>query len=857
MKKSINITIGGSVFYIEEDGYEKLKGYLDSITDYFSHYEDNKEIVEDIESRIAEIFTQNIQDSQRQALTLENVENLITKMGTIADFKAEGEEEPDTAHANKKEENKHYQENNQTIPPSKKLTRNNKAKIIGGVCAGVGDYFGIDPLWVRLFCTLLFLNFIFPQVSSVIFITYIILWIVLPLSHNTEENKIKKMFRNVDNKVIAGVASGISSYFGVDVIIIRLVFVFSILAGGVGIVAYIILWAITPEAKSVTEKMQMKGDPITLSNIETRIKENIGEKEKDGIWATILLLPFRVLSAIFNWLGKLGKPFIRAIGILIGLGLIFCSFIAIFAITVVFGTFWGITYELFNTGWLHSNVPEIDIFLFNDTPYLLIIALFSCIMIPIFGVFFSGISCLIHKWIIPKFLSWFFIILWFFSLMVLCSSIPYIVKEFKKEDSVVETKTYPQQGNITYFKVNELDHFFDFSIEDEDDNNMFFIESFEIKPSKNDYLSSYIEIESQGKSDSAARENARMTSYTITQKDSIFYFDDGLRYKPGAKYRGQRVKITFYIPYNRKFKVLDKKTGVFLHKYLHYDHGFSKKQYKNTHNIWYFDEKGNLKNEIQDTNEQDYNEHEEEDVDTYESNFQNNFKSHENQKPVYLVKKFHIKDYDHIKIGGVFIVSIQQGYCEKISVTSNKEMLEHLKIEKKDNTLELQILPQKSKVPIQRDKIFVDITLPTLKKITMDEAPVAKIYNFYTDTLDISLSGISKLYAHVHSQKTSVDINQKATLFLRGETDNFSVFANGNSDINAFPLRAQTAQIYANGKSKTYIHADNILTVKSKGMSQVFYKGNAQKYVFSSELSHIKPSIVLKHGEKKKPIKTT
>jgi len=64
MKKNISINISGIIFHIEEDGYEILKNYLESISRYFASYEDNKEIIEDIEGRIAEIFLSKLSNSK-------------------------------------------------------------------------------------------------------------------------------------------------------------------------------------------------------------------------------------------------------------------------------------------------------------------------------------------------------------------------------------------------------------------------------------------------------------------------------------------------------------------------------------------------------------------------------------------------------------------------------------------------------------------------------------------------------------------------------------------------------------------------------------------------------------------------
>ncbi|MEX0883988.1 MAG: hypothetical protein WDZ72_11000 [Cyclobacteriaceae bacterium] len=87
MKKTISINISGILFHIEDDGYISLQKYLDAINQHFSLYEDNQEIITDIENRIAEIFLSNLKNN-KQVITAENVSKLIEKMGTIADFKA-------------------------------------------------------------------------------------------------------------------------------------------------------------------------------------------------------------------------------------------------------------------------------------------------------------------------------------------------------------------------------------------------------------------------------------------------------------------------------------------------------------------------------------------------------------------------------------------------------------------------------------------------------------------------------------------------------------------------------------------------------------------------------------------------
>src|SRR6187551_2195237 len=92
MKKNISINISGIIFHIEEDGYEHLRKYLDSINKYFASFEDSSEILADIESRVAEIFLSKLNEG-KQVITAEDVNSLITTMGSVSDFKAAEEQE--------------------------------------------------------------------------------------------------------------------------------------------------------------------------------------------------------------------------------------------------------------------------------------------------------------------------------------------------------------------------------------------------------------------------------------------------------------------------------------------------------------------------------------------------------------------------------------------------------------------------------------------------------------------------------------------------------------------------------------------------------------------------------------------
>ena len=159
MKKNISINISGIIFHIEEDGYESLRKYLDSINKYFASFEDSSEILADIESRVAEIFLSKLNEG-KQVITAEDVNALIATMGSVRDFQAAEEQEfapsgsasqENTSNTGGAQANSSsYNTAGKTASPPKQLLRDQKRKIIGGVCSGIGNYFNVDPVWIRL-----------------------------------------------------------------------------------------------------------------------------------------------------------------------------------------------------------------------------------------------------------------------------------------------------------------------------------------------------------------------------------------------------------------------------------------------------------------------------------------------------------------------------------------------------------------------------------------------------------------------------------------------------------------------------------------------------------------------------------
>src|SRR5450759_3811937 len=156
MDKTININLGGTLFQIDDEAFRKLRDYLQAINNRFGNVQGGHETIEDIESRIAEIFQSR--KGSAGVITRENVESMILIIGKPEDFdQSEGEPEVPVY-----------------VSQKKRMYRNPEDKIIGGVCSGIATYLETDPVLFRILFVL------FAAFFGVGFFVYIGLWIALP-----------------------------------------------------------------------------------------------------------------------------------------------------------------------------------------------------------------------------------------------------------------------------------------------------------------------------------------------------------------------------------------------------------------------------------------------------------------------------------------------------------------------------------------------------------------------------------------------------------------------------------------------------------------------------------------------------
>ena len=204
MNKTININLAGIIFHLDEVAYEKFKTYLSNVKTALGKEESGEEIIADIEARIAEIFHLRMKENGRQVVGLPDVEFIIETLGQPEAFVDEIEGEGPQKSAKE----------------TRRFFRNPDEKVMGGVCSGIGAYFDIDPVWIRvLFLILLFF-------TGIGFITYVILWAAIPEAKTTAQklqmrgeavnlNNIEKLFTKVEDytsteKIKSGVNSFVS-----------------------------------------------------------------------------------------------------------------------------------------------------------------------------------------------------------------------------------------------------------------------------------------------------------------------------------------------------------------------------------------------------------------------------------------------------------------------------------------------------------------------------------------------------------------------------------------------------------------------------------------------------------------------
>lgn len=791
MKKNISINISGIIFHIEEDGYETLKKYLDSINRYFASFEDSAEILADIEGRIAEIFLSKLNEG-KQVITLEDVNALMTTMGSVKDFKAAEEQnsdsnENDTAgqQASSTAENPDAPES-APLPPitPNKLYRDQKRKILGGVCAGIAHYARIDAVWIRL---------VFVLLTPLYFINalaYIILWIIVPGSYELEEYVLdKKMFRDPETKTLGGVSGGLAAYFGLDLMLVRILFVLLSFAFLIGLFIYIILWVILPQARTVTEQVQMRGKPITLSNIESTVKKKeLDEKTagEENPVVKILLFPFRLIALILNGLAKVLKPIMEVIRVLIG---IFISMTGLgFLISLVIC--WGVFFGLVASPWPGIiNQPDIGFpvdMVLNIVPVWMTIASFIAVLIPCILIMLLGISIINKRGVISAPMGWSLFILFLLSLGALAVGVPQIILQFKEDGEYKTEQFFDINKKTVVLKVNEV------GLDDYDvvDLILYGYDGKDIKVETT--------YQAQGTTRQQAITNAQMATYTVTQKDSILTFDSNIRFKEDAIFRAQRVDVVVYIPYNKTFVMAsDFARSHFVRNYIDY--------YDANNQKWTMTTEG-LQCITCPKRE------EEENKDDGPENLDN---------------------FEELEVSGIFDISIHHGDHYAVEFKDSDSEEGKYKLYKSGSTLVIEYEGEKSfnfSANPNGDEVRINITMPRLERLEAIGFGTIRIDEGMQEThdLDVQLTGPIILRGNINTTNLNLELTTRAEANLSGRAQDMTAEITSASTLKAYKLEVRNAAVEVNAASHAQVNVSGMLEINEGTSSEVDYRGTPE-----------------------------
>ncbi|WP_417785830.1 PspC domain-containing protein [Tenacibaculum sp.] len=490
MNKTININLGGFFFHIDETAYQKLKRYLDAIARSLSDDPQGKnEIIADIEARISELLSERITDA-RQVVNESDIEEIIAIMGQPEDY-AEAEEAYN--------ENTSYSYNRNTS--SKKMFRDGDDKFLGGVCSGLGHYFNIDVVWIRL------------------------------------------------------------------------AFLILTLAGfGFGIIGYIILWVILPEAKTTSEKLQMEGEAVNIDNIEKKIRnefENLSSKVKEGAHD----LSDKISNADYQKLRNQTKSgfqdFIDTMGkILLAVFKVFGKFMGVLLIFIAGITIISLLLTLFSVGSLEILNFDGDMIhyppFFYDSAmpkWLLMTFVFFLIGIPFVVLFILGLRILspnVKRLGIATVLTLFG--LWLVSLLAIgFSGIEYFTTHAYDGAHVSKHSiTYNQEEPLKIRVINDDNIYYQHNLRNRDnsisvhvnDKKMKYSNDINIDVRKSETGNAYIEIKktSEGRKRHNANNNAEAIQYNFKTANNTIVFDAFFISENKNMWKDEEIDAILYIP---------------------------------------------------------------------------------------------------------------------------------------------------------------------------------------------------------------------------------------------------------------------------------------------------------------------
>lgn len=556
MKKMININFQGRIIPIEETSFEILKQYIESLRAYFAHEEGRDEIISDIESRIAELFSERLKHTV--CITDDDVNTVIAGIGRPEDF-----EEADPANTYAASGNTGQPGTDSRKEPARKsLSRATNDSIIGGVCGGLASYLNIDPSILRV----IFVVLTFGSFGTGVLL-YILLWAILP-ARELPASTPKRLYRSTNNRTIGGVAGGLAAYFNLEAWIMRLIFCAPLVLGilvsafkgsrgfyiglppgseffmglfGTFFIIYLILWMILPEAVSTTEKLQMKGEKVNLQSIKNAVKEDPAPSLQ------------RKNNRLMRAIGILFKAFFLCLGGLIALFLLATLIAILFGWLVGGVNLFSVKSFFIENAW-QEFLAWGTFILFLGVPA---IALLTFLIRRIFGIRSKR-----------HYLAYVFGTLWLAGLFCAISLAVLTLKNFRTEEALEENVQLaaPSGGkllvNIQRKGWEAVKNRADWHSGDDFpfyrlNNDSLFLRNIRIWITKSEdtaFHTHYVSF-ARGADRTAAVTRASHIHYKGLQSDSVLALPEGFMISNQDKFRNQQVLVIIGVPIGKKIEI--------------------------------------------------------------------------------------------------------------------------------------------------------------------------------------------------------------------------------------------------------------------------------------------------------------
>ena len=596
MNKVININFQGRILPIEEQAYEILKQYIESLRSYFANEEGRDEIINDIECRIAELCEDRLKKGT-VCIAASDIDLIITSIGRPADFEAQdGFETSASSTQQNREGNAHSNfESNSNRP--KRLYRDEQNKVLGGVCSGIANYFGVEPLLIRILWLFLI---------GVNILAYLILWIAVPSTSIKEVGGVRKrLFRDIDNKVIGGVAAGLSKYFGIQVWIVRILFLIPFIRFVVNfrhmhlfqfwdapdfpnflditfspgaVFVYIVLWLVLPEAKTSADKLEMVGEKVDLNSIKNTIQNDMeGFSKRAQSWGSDLYnrnkgkadsnnqdAATTSNNASSNYSTEKRKGLLYYIGRIITL----CIKGFVYFILAIVGV--SLLAALFGIGVAATALLPLKNFILDDgaQTWSVIGAILLFVWVPILGI----VTAVIRKiaglkkanvWVRSSFWA-----LWIVGWVMLFYFGNSLGNSFSRHNMPVEQNIALTNPKIDYLEITAApkikyydNHWYQFEdFQGFSDEDTVYVRNLRIRivQSKTDSFEVKIVKLSNGKTVQNANELANKINFELTQQDSMLYLDKGIGINKIDKFRNQHIIMTIAVPIGKRIKITNK-----------------------------------------------------------------------------------------------------------------------------------------------------------------------------------------------------------------------------------------------------------------------------------------------------------